>query len=100
MEATLAPPKPVMTVAPSTPSTPSAGHDTPTLFRRVLQDRRALLSEIVDGERVPLSKVLGASLLLTSLGGLALGAALGSSVATTPASASARADEAGAAVLA
>lgn len=47
------------------------------LLRRVLQDREALLIEVVDGVPVPLTRVAVAGLILTALAGVGLGTAAG-----------------------
>ncbi len=61
---------------PSSPPPVATPSDLP-LVQRVLQGRAALLQEVVAGAAPPLRRVVGASLLLTALGGLALGAATG-----------------------
>jgi hypothetical protein len=49
----------------------------PSLLRRVLQDRTALIAEIAEGKRARLLDVAFVSFLLTGLGGLGLGVSHG-----------------------
>lgn len=62
---------------PPAPLAPSPPIDPQNLFRRVLQDRKALLTEVARGDKHSLGKVALVSLLLTALGGLGLGASTG-----------------------
>lgn len=59
------------------PLPPAPSEQRGSVFRRVLQDRSALLSEVIAGEEIPIGKLLLASALLTSLAGVALGASNG-----------------------
>lgn len=56
---------------------PVAPAEPTSLFRRVLQDRAALLAELARGEKQPLLRIALVSFLLTALGGLGLGASAG-----------------------
>jgi hypothetical protein len=48
-----------------------------SILRRVLQDRQGLLEEIVEGKQLPMGKVALISFVLTSIGGLGVGASNG-----------------------
>ncbi|HBP23653.1 MAG TPA: hypothetical protein DEA08_38485, partial [Planctomycetes bacterium] len=72
--ATLEPPPPPSAAVDLPPlAPPPLKNTTAHLLRRVLQDRPALISDIVAGKELDLRKVVLISLGLSALGGLAIG---------------------------
>jgi len=66
-------PPPISTLTAEPPLAPPTPQAEPSVIRRVLQDRGALLDEVIAGKRHDMTRVVWLSFAMVALGGLGLG---------------------------